>query len=138
MSRQDLNLLCSEAEIRHMVHSFYDVVRHDPHLAPIFNAHVHDWTPHLERMVQFWSNLLRGTGRYRGTPMPMHMKLPDLSESLFQRWLALFKETSVKSCTPEMAQRANFLAARIAQSLWFSYQMNKWPDKVPANIQIVE
>ena len=62
--------LCTENDIHHMVHSFYDKVRQDEQLGPVFNAHIQDWDTHLGRMVQFWSSMVRGTGTYEGTPMP--------------------------------------------------------------------
>ena len=36
---------------------------------------------------------LRGTARYRGTPMPAHVALPGLEPEMFHRWLTLFDET---------------------------------------------
>src|SRR3546814_17442328 len=75
--------LCSEEEITTLVHGFYDRVRADGQLGPIFNTHVQDWDTHLAKMVQFWSSLLRGTGSYHGTPMPIHAALPGLNAGLF-------------------------------------------------------
>ena len=66
-----------------MVHDFYDKVRGDEVLGPIFNRHVADWGTHLPTMVNFWSSALRGTARFRGAPMPKHAALPGLSVELF-------------------------------------------------------
>ncbi|MEP6964072.1 MAG: group III truncated hemoglobin, partial [Polaromonas sp.] len=57
--------LCTEEEITQMVYSFYDKVRHDEVLGPIFDRHVADWGAHLPTMVDFWSSALRGTARFR-------------------------------------------------------------------------
>lgn len=138
MKNHELNLLCTEEEVRQMVLAFYGAARLDPDLGPIFAGHIQDWSPHLDRMVDFWSNLLRGTGQYRGSPMPMHMKLPELNAALFQRWLALFKVSTAQSCAPQMALRAHFLAERIAQSLWMAYQMNHAPDQLPQELRLNE
>src|SRR3546814_11016063 len=53
--------LCTEEEIKTLVYGFYDRVRADAMLGPIFNGHIHDWDTHLGIMVRFWSSLLLGT-----------------------------------------------------------------------------
>jgi hemoglobin len=116
--------LCTEEEIQHLVHSFYERVRSDPVLGPVFDAHIRDWGPHLAKMVDFWSSALRGTARFRGAPMPKHAVLPGLNAQLFERWLALFAQTTASLDNPAMAERANDLAARIADSLWYGYQLS--------------
>jgi hemoglobin len=116
--------LCTEEEVHRLVHSFYERVRSDPVLGPIFDAHIRDWGPHLAKMVDFWSSALRGTARFRGAPMPKHAVLPGLNAQLFERWLALFAQTTAGLDNPAMAERANDLAARIADSLWYGYQLN--------------
>lgn len=122
--------LCTEEEITRLVHSFYARVRDDAALGPIFAAHVHDWGTHLAKMVDFWSSALRGTARFRGMPMPKHAALPGLSAALFGRWLALFGETTAGLGNEPMRVRANDLAQRIAESLWYGYQVARRGDSV--------
>ena len=117
--------LCTEDEVHQLVHRFYAQVRHDPVLGPVFDAHITDWEPHLAKMVDFWSGALRGTARFRGTPMPKHVALPGLTAALFQRWLGLFEQTTATLGNPAMQERANDLAHRIAQSLWYGYQISR-------------
>ncbi len=128
MSRVDL---CDEDDVARLVHGFYAKVRQDTVLGPFFEAHVVDWDHHLEKMVDFWSSTLRGTGRYRGTPMPKHAALPGLDVRMFERWLSLFRETTLSLGNPSLRARADDLAARIAQSLWYGYQMSDAPDCIP-------
>jgi hemoglobin len=122
--------LCTEDEIAGLVHSFYAKARDDARLGPIFEAHVEDWDHHLGKMVDFWSSALRGSKRYRGTPMPKHVALPGLSPALFHRWLELFRETTAEIGNEPMRVRANELAERIAESLWFGYQMYREPSRI--------
>lgn len=117
--------ICTEAEVGELVAAFYSKVRHDEVLAPIFDAHVHHWDVHLAKMVDFWSSALRGTARYRGTPMPKHVALPGLTPALFQRWLGLFRETTRALGNARLQLRADELAHRIADSLWYGYQMQR-------------
>lgn len=122
--------LCSEAEIEELVSRFYTRVRSDETLSPIFNAHVEDWNAHLVKLTAFWSSALRGTRRYRGTPMPVHAALPGLNAELFQHWLRLFNETAAGLPNQALRERATALAQRIAQSLWYGYQMARDPDLI--------
>ena len=117
--------LCTEEEIVQLVYGFYDAVRGDAVLGPIFNQHVKNWDTHLPVMVDFWSSALRGTARFRGSPMPKHAALPGLSIELFQHWLALFRETTATLPNAALAEKANDLAKRIAQSLWYGYQTSQ-------------
>ena len=117
--------LCTEEDIARLVHAFYAKVRQDEALGPIFNAHVDDWPHHLAKLVDFWSALLRGTGRFDGAPMPKHVALPDLSAALFERWVALFRETAAEQDNQAMAREASELAGRIAQRLWAGYQFHR-------------
>lgn len=123
--------LCTEAEIAALVHTFYASVRQDELLGPIFESHVDDWANHLARLVDFWSSILRRTGRFSGAPMPRHAVLPGLSAALFQRWLKLFRENAAAQPNLAMGEQACAMAERIAQSLWMGYQIVREPDAVP-------
>ncbi|WP_025917953.1 group III truncated hemoglobin [Herminiimonas sp. CN] len=126
--------LCTEQEISRMVHDFYDRVRLDEVLGPIFNGHISDWDHHLAKLVDFWSSILRGTGRFSGTPMPKHTALPGLNAELFRRWLSLFHETTQALDNQAMREQADSAAQRIAQSLWYGYQMSRNADQLPAEL----
>lgn len=129
-----VNRLCTEEEVVAMVHSFYARVQQDERLGPIFNAHVEDWDQHLSTLVDFWSSILRRTGRFNGSPMPKHAALPALSAELFQRWLRLFRENAAAQPNRAMAELACTMAERIAQSLWLAYQTSHDPDAVPTTL----
>lgn len=105
-----------ETLISDLVEGFYDRVRADPLLGPVFTERVEDWGPHLARMKQFWSSVALATGVYNGRPMPKHMSLPVDAEH-FDRWLALFEETARALCTPLAARHFVTRARNIAESL---------------------
>jgi hemoglobin len=106
----------TEPEISILVETFYDKVRRDPDIGPIFNAIVDDWPHHLATLKDFWSTVLLTTGRYKGDPMMRHLQLP-LDPDHFSRWLALFSETSNEVLTPEHASEVIAKSERIAQNL---------------------
>jgi hemoglobin len=123
---------CTEQEVSDLVHAFYARVREDEVLGPIFDAHIRDWDRHLARLVDFWSSMLRRTGRFTGAPMPKHTALPGLSAALFERWLGLFRSVSAAQPNRRMGEQAYEMARRIAQSLWMGYQMSRQPDAIPS------
>ena len=107
----------TEPMIHALVHAFYDKVRADEVLGPIFAARIEDWGPHLGKMCDFWSSVTLMTGRYHGMPMPVHARLDGVGPEHFQRWLQLFMETAAEVCPPEAAALFADRAQRIAQSL---------------------
>lgn len=126
--------LCTEEDITRLVHAFYARVRLDEVLGPIFDAHIDDWDSHLAKLVDFWSTILRRTGRFSGAPMPKHAVLPGLTAMHFQRWLGLWAETAQAQPNAAMATQAVAAAERIAQSLWMGYQISRRPDGLPAEL----
>ncbi len=107
----------TEAMIHNLVHRFYDRVRRDPLLGPVFNTTVEDWSTHLDKLCAFWSSVTLMTGRYKGTPMQTHAALPDISAAHFTRWLELFSATAHEVCPPAAAALFVDRAERIARSL---------------------
>jgi hemoglobin len=105
-----------EAVLHRLVHRFYGKVRADAQLGPIFAARIADWSPHLDRMVGFWSSVALMTGRYHGRPVPAHLALP-IGPAEFAQWLALFRETATEVCPPAGATLLIDRAERIARSL---------------------
>lgn len=71
--------LCTDEKIIQLVNSFYESIRKDEVLGPIFNQHLKDWDTHLSTIVDLGSSTLRGSARFRGAPMPMpkHTALPS-------------------------------------------------------------
>ena len=106
----------TEAMIERLVRAFYARVRADEVLGPIFEARIANWEPHLQQMFAFWSSVALMTGRYHGTPMVKHMRLP-VDAAHFDRWLALFEETACETCPPEAVSHFMERARRIASSL---------------------
>lgn len=80
--------------LRVLVTTFYDRVRLDALLGPIFEVRIGaSWERHMDRMVDFWSSVLLGTGRFRGNPMLKHALIPDLSPAHFDHWMEMFEAT---------------------------------------------
>lgn len=112
--------------LKRLVHGFYDRVRCDPLLGPVFAERINDWDSHLETMVSFWSSVALMTGRYHGAPIPKHLPLPVETEH-FERWLALFRATAHDICPPAGAAWVIERAERIAASIHMSINEARRP-----------
>ena len=100
---------------------FYDRVRDDELLGPIFDdvAHV-DWATHLPRMYDFWESVLFGTATFKGTPLVVHRALArhtPLTGETFDRWVALFHTTVDDLFSGAIANQAKESAVRIAATM---------------------
>lgn len=110
--------LPNEAEIAAVVDLFYDRVRTDAMLGPIFNTAVEDWPHHLDRLKAFWSSIMLTSGRYKGNPLAAHLPhAHEMTETAFARWLDLWRATTNELLSAAAAQAMQAKAGRIAQSL---------------------
>lgn len=110
--------LISEAQIADLIPRFYGRVRADPLIGPVFDGAIADWPPHLEKLMAFWSSVMLTTGSYKGNPMMAHVKhLATITPPMFDRWLALWADTTNDSLPQALAATLQAKAARIAQSL---------------------
>ncbi|WP_018126923.1 group III truncated hemoglobin [Balneola vulgaris] len=108
--------LQTEEDVRVLVHSFYFKVQQDERLNYIFSSFADvDWDEHLGTMVNFWSNILFQTGKYKGSPYRQHVPLPII-KSDFQRWLNLFFETVDEHFQGSNADLVKEIAERVAVS----------------------
>ena len=55
-----------ERAIATLVDRFYEKVRVDAQLGPVFNAAVHDWDEHKALLTSFWASVALRASSYRG------------------------------------------------------------------------
>lgn len=114
MAGRELN----DEGLQRVVDAFYARVRADDALGPVFNDAIDDWPEHLEKLAAFWSSVMLASGRYKGQPMPAHMKhRARITPALFDRWLALWARTTDELMSPQAAAALQAKAGRIAESL---------------------
>ena len=111
--------ISSRADIVRMVDTFYDAVRDDAILGPIFDDVARtDWSHHLPKMYAFWETVLFGTPTgFRGNPLAVHLHLATmvpLGAREFDRWLELFPHTGDARFEGPTAEDAKARALRIA------------------------
>jgi hemoglobin len=99
----------NQQDIQLLVDGFYNKVKSDPLLSPIFENELKDWTSHLPKMYRFWGTLLLDEMSYKGNPFLVHVGLP-VDHEHFDRWVALFTETVDAHFQGPIAERAKLLA----------------------------
>jgi hemoglobin len=105
-----------------LVHQFYDGVRADPELGPIFDAAIgQHWDPHLDRMVDFWSTVMLGSRGFQGNVFGKHMLLNGVEPDHFRRWLVMFEATAARLFAAPIADEFIITARRIAASLQYGF-----------------
>jgi hemoglobin len=108
----------TEERLRALVELFYGRVRQDDLIGPVFNDAIADWPEHLEKLQAFWSSVMLTSGRYKGRPLPAHIKHGDrIGPESFERWLALWRDATAELLPPAAAAAMQEKAARIAESL---------------------
>ena len=103
-------------DIARLVDAFYDKVRADPVIGPIFNEAVHDWPEHKRLLTSFWCSVVLKAQTYRGNPMRAHRPRPIQAQH-FDHWLALWRETTAELLPEAEAETMVAFAERIGQSL---------------------
>jgi hemoglobin len=110
--------IADRRDVSRLVYLFYDRIRADDVLGPIFDevAHV-DWPAHLPRMCDFWESVLFAASNFKGNPLAVHRalaQLTPLTSAAFDRWVSLFHTTVDDLFAGPVANHAKQSAARIA------------------------
>jgi hemoglobin len=116
--------------VRRVVDKFYEKLRKDPALGPVFEGAVgNDWDAHMDRIHSFWLTATRIGGRYEGRNfMPAHLKQDSITATLLPRWLLVFAETASEICPPEGAVVLVDIAERMADSIRVSLGRRDRPE----------
>ena len=112
----------TRTQIEQVVARFYETVRDDPTLGPIFARHVSDWAPHEAKIVRFWSNALLHERSYDGNPMRVHLHAGDVIPAHFDIWLNAFDTVLEDILPPDLAKSWSALAHRIGRGLRFGLE----------------
>ncbi|MEA3425114.1 MAG: group III truncated hemoglobin [Bacteroidota bacterium] len=101
-------------DVKVLVDRFYERVRNDALLGPIFEQRIQDrWPAHLAKMYAFWQTVLLEEHTYDGAPFPPHAQLP-VEHRHFEQWLQLFTSTADELFEGDKNEEAKWRAARMA------------------------
>lgn len=122
----------SREEIAFLVRRFYEKIRQDDLLGPIFNQTIDDWETHLEKLTDFWEgNLLFGLKpKFKGDPKTAHQRVDELfdhsiSMTHFGHWINLWIATLDEHFEGETAERAKMMARKMATFLFLKIFENR-------------
>jgi hemoglobin len=108
--------------LKQLVHSFYDDVRADEKLGPVFDGAIGDhWDTHLERMVEFWSTVMLGTRSFSGNVFGKHMALDGIEPDYFLRWITLWHKHTNRLFAPAFAAELQRTAMGIGRNLFHGF-----------------
>lgn len=111
----------TEESIKCLVLKFYEKIKLDKYLSPIFSQVIgteHEiWDKHLHKMMLFWSSVMLKSKKYEGNPFLKHKNLPPFNLVLFDKWLELFEETVREIHPLEIALQYIEKSKLIAESL---------------------
>ena len=90
--------ITTKADIELFINTFYDKVRKDHLLGPVFtNITPVNWIKFLPKMYRFWeSTLLFDFKAYSRKPTDMHLELNSkipIEQAHYNRWLTIWNET---------------------------------------------
>ena len=110
--------MIAEEDLQRLVDLFYAKVREDEMIGPLFNSAVHNWPEHLAKLGAFWSSVMNCSGRYKGSPMAAHLRhVKAIEPRMFERWIAIWKDTAREQLAQEEADAVIAKAERISESL---------------------
>lgn len=108
----------TDGYIERLIPTFYERIRQDEVLGPIFDGAVENWPHHLKKLQDFWSSVMLTSGRYKGQPMVAHVRHDaQMIPENFDRWLMLWRMTTDELLQPAAAAAFQEKAERIAESL---------------------
>jgi len=113
----------SREDVFQLVSSFYNKVRKDETLGPIFNRAIQDWDAHLQHLTTFWESSLFLKTKYYGNPLEAHVKVDaannnTITELHFGIWLNLWFETIDDLFEGDYAENAKRRARKMGTFLY--------------------
>ncbi|MGD1848006.1 MAG: group III truncated hemoglobin [Salibacteraceae bacterium] len=119
--------ITSRKEIALLVNEFYQSVRADALLGPIFNGAIaeEEWTSHIEKHIDFWEGHLLGTAKFKGNPKAAHQKVDKqihygMEQYHFGQWLNLWFDTIERLFEGPNAEKAKNTARQMASGLYLA------------------
>ena len=116
-------------DIELLINTFYDKVKKDETIGPIFNQIIGDnWSHHLPVMYNFWNLVLFSAAGYTGNPVKKHVEMDKkiaLQKEHFDRWLQLWDETVDSLFTGEIADLAKNKASIMAHLINMKVDMSR-------------
>lgn len=127
--------LTNRDDIKRLVNTFYEKIRANELLGPIFNTHIaeHEWPAHLEKLTDFWETKIFGISSFKGNPTLKHIRVDqNLKQTMalehFEEWVRLWFETVDELFTGARAERAKNAAQKMGTGQYLAILRNRKED----------
>ena len=115
----------NRTDVSVLVKEFYDKIKVDELLGPIFNDHIPNdkWPEHLSRLTDFWETNLFGVIKFKGNPALVHAQVDkkenhSIEQTHFGRWLELWFTTIDEFFEGDRAEKAKSSARKMSTGLF--------------------
>lgn len=128
-----MNDIQNRNDVELLVSKFYEKVRVNDILGPIFNTVIEDWKSHLVHLTNFWESQLFMKNTFDGNPLKKHIEVDkanneSISEVHFGIWINLWFETIDSLFSGENAQLAKNRARNMGTYMYLEiFKARKQP-----------
>lgn len=127
MKKEDIT---DRTDIYLLVKTFYEKIRKDKILGPIFNGIISDWDNHFELLTDFWETQLFLKRKYHGNPITAHQTVDEkvghtITPEHFGLWINLWFATIDELFEGETAWVAKNRAQKMSTMLYIQIYQNR-------------
>ena len=127
MQKEDIT---NRADVKLLVETFYEKIRKDKVLGPIFNGIITDWESHLIQLTDFWETQLFLKRKYYGNPVTAHQEVDEkmdhtITSEHFGLWLNLWFATIDELFEGETAWIAKNRAQKMSTMLFMQIYQHR-------------
>ncbi len=134
-SKSMKNDISTLKDIEFLVDNFYEVVRQDAFIGPVFNARLSGrWEMHHKKLYRFWHTVLLRRPDYFGDPVPVHFKM-NLDGRHFNQWLTIWVSIVDANFEGIVADRAKFRGKTMANAFLEKILKNTSKEKHPGEVK---
>ncbi len=113
-----------------LVSTFYDKIRKDAEIGFVFNETITDWSEHIEKLTDFWENIIFNNKKYFGNPIHTHLLVDEhfnyvITPNLFGIWLNYWFETLNENFSGKNVELIKERARKMSSILMINLFQNK-------------
>ena len=113
-----------------LVDRFYEKVRMDDEIGPVFNQIITDWPAHLDKITDFWNQHIFGVQAYQGNPIEVHNQVDttmhhQITAHNFGTWLFYWIQTLDELYEGDKVDLLKFKARKMQTMFFVSMVKNR-------------
>ena len=113
-----------------LVERFYEKVRMDEEIGPVFNQIITDWPAHLDKITDFWNQHIFGVQAYQGNPIEVHNQVDatmhhQITAHNFGTWLFYWIQTLDELYEGDKVDLLKFKARKMQTMFFVSMVKNR-------------